>query len=415
MTQRRAIVVGGSLGGLFAGNLLRSIGWQVDVFESTGRELASRGAGIATHAELMAVTKRLGIVVDETIGIAVKSKICLGRDGSVVHRTAVDRIMSSWARFYHPLRAIFPDADYHFGVAAVGVEQDDGGVTVVLADGSRVRADLLVAADGIRSTVRGCLLPEVQPKYAGYVAWRAQMAERAVPPEVYPEIWEHQVFCLPEGEMMIAHPMPGADDDVRPGHRRYNFVWYHPVSERALADLCTDASGVCHGMSIPPPLIRPEVIADIRRIAADVLAPQIARAFCLAPSTFFQAINDLESPRLVMGRVALLGDAAFVARPHVGMGVAKAALDAQCLADEILAAGHDLDVALPRYEAARSLFGRRAVARARWLGAHLEAQNTPREQRSEAALHQYPEQVLSEVGKQIAEIPELAELGTQAH
>ena len=57
---------------------------------------------------------------------------------------------------------------------------------------------------------------------------------------------------------------------------------------------------------------------------------------------------------------------------------------------------------------------RRAVARARWLGAHLEAQNTPREQRSEAALHQYPEQVLSEVGKQIAEIPELAELGTLA-
>jgi 2-polyprenyl-6-methoxyphenol hydroxylase-like FAD-dependent oxidoreductase len=411
MSARRALVVGGSLGGLFTANLLRSIGWTVDVFEGVGKDLASRGAGIATHAELMAVTRRLGITVDETIGIAVTSKICLDREGRVVHRVPADRIMSSWARFYHPLRELFPSAHYHHGVAATGVEQDADGVTLRLADGSRVRGDLLVAADGVRSTIRQCLLPQVQPRYAGYVAWRAQLPEAMVPRDVYDDIWAHQVFCLPEGEMMLSHPMPGADDDVRPGHRRYNFVWYHPVDgERGLPDLCTDASGRCHGTSIPHPLIRPEVVDAIRRTAHELLAPQIARTFALAPQCFFQAITDLESPRLHFGRIVLLGDAAFVARPHVGMGVAKAALDAQCLADELLAAGHDLEVALPRYEAARLEFGRRAVARARWLGAHLEAQNTPRALRREADLHQDPKVVMVEVGKQIREIPELAEL-----
>jgi 2-polyprenyl-6-methoxyphenol hydroxylase-like FAD-dependent oxidoreductase len=319
--------------------------------------------------------------------------------------------MSSWARFYHPLRALFPDARYHFGHTVQAVETDVHRASVILADGSRLHADLVVAADGVRSTVRQCLLPEIQPRYAGYVAWRAQLPETMVPRDVYDDIWDHQVFCLPDGEMMLSHPMPGADDDVRPGHRRYNFVWYHPVDgECGLPALCTDASGHCHGTSIPHPLIRPEVIKDIRAVAHEVLAPQIARTFSLAPQCFFQAITDLESPQLQFGRTVLLGDAAFVARPHVGMGVAKAALDAQRLADEILAADHDLSVALPKYEAARLAFGRRAVARARWLGAHLEARNKPPNERTEAEQHQDPKVVMVEVGKQIREIPELAEL-----
>lgn len=409
MKPGRAIVVGGSLGGLFAANLLRQAGWAVDVFEGVGKDLASRGAGIATHRELLAVTERLGITIDESIGIHVRSKVCWGRDGKIEHQVAADRIMSAWVRFYRPLRELLPPGHYHFGVAATGFEQDSDGVTAVFADGSRVRGDLLVAADGIRSTIRSQLMPEVQPRYAGYVAWRAQVEENAIPPELHRQIFDHQNFCLPEGEMMIAHPMPGSDDDVRPGRRRFNFVWYHPVGgEDGLRDLCTDATGKCHGTTIPHPLIRPEVLADIRAVAHRVLAPQIAQAFDLSPQLFFQAINDMESPRLVHGRVVLLGDAAFVARPHVGMGVAKAALDAQCLADSLVEAGHDLEGALPRYDAARRLFGSRAVARARWLGRHLEAQNKPRALRKPDELSQSPAEVMQEVGKQISEIPELA-------
>ncbi|WP_368735033.1 FAD-dependent monooxygenase, partial [Serratia marcescens] len=67
----------------------------------------------------------------------------------------------------------------------------------------------------------------------------------------------------------------------------------------------------------------------------------------------FQPIYDLESPRLAFGRVVLLGDAAFVARPHVGAGVTKAALDAACLADAIAAADGMLEPALARYDIER--------------------------------------------------------------
>ena len=81
-----------------------------------------------------------------------------------------------------------------------------------------------------------------------------------------------------------------------------------------------------------------------------------------------QAVFDLESPQLVFGRVVVLGDAAFVARQHVVAGVTKAALDAQCLADSLAAAGNDLERALAHYDAERRQFGRSLVARARHLG-----------------------------------------------
>jgi 2-polyprenyl-6-methoxyphenol hydroxylase-like FAD-dependent oxidoreductase len=70
--------------------------------------------------------------------------------------------------------------------------------------------------------------------------------------------------------------------------------------------------------------------------------------------------------------VALVGDAAFVARPHVASGVMKAALDAQGLADALAATG-DLDAALARYDRERQKFGQWLVARGRHIGAYLEA------------------------------------------
>ena len=72
-------------------------------------------------------------------------------------------------------------------------------------------------------------------------------------------------MCLPEGEMMLTYPVPGRDNDTRPGRRCYNLMWYRPTDYyRTLPELCTDASGRCHGTSIPPPLLRPDIGAKVR-------------------------------------------------------------------------------------------------------------------------------------------------------
>ena len=112
------------------------------------------------------------------------------------------------------------------------------------------------------------LLPGVQPQYAGYVAWRGLVPEAALPAELHREIFEHNIVCYPDGDAMTAYPVPGPDNDVRSGHRSYNWVWYHPVGAPGLTQLCTDATGFCHGTAIAPALIRLDVILG-EKLAAE--------------------------------------------------------------------------------------------------------------------------------------------------
>jgi 2-polyprenyl-6-methoxyphenol hydroxylase-like FAD-dependent oxidoreductase len=179
-------------------------------------------------------------------------------------------------------------------------------------------------------------------------------------------------FCVPENELAFSVPMAPPDDTSRV--RRCMFVWFRPADEGVtLPQWCTDSFGVCHGVSIPPPLIRPELIDDLRQSARAVLAPQIAQLVTCAREPILSAIYDLESPQLAFGRVALVGDAAFVARPHVGTGVTKAALDAEALIDALSTHRGDIRSALLAYECDRKPFGMQLVARGRYLGGYLES------------------------------------------
>lgn len=370
---RRALVIGGSLGGLFAGLLLREAGWDVTIFERSPRDLASRGVGVGTHPEQLAVMRRIGVELDESIGVPIEQRICLGRDGSVIARLPFAKVMSSWGRLYAALRRQVPEGMYRSGMQLDAVEQHDSGVTAIFADGTRIEGDVLIGADGLRSTVRSACFPGTEPGYAGYIAWRGVLSERDAPALVTGTVFDQFAFYLPAREMVLSYPVPAKEDGG--SARAMNWIWYHPVdSADELRAMCTDATGHYHGLMIPPPLIRPEIIAAFRQDVHAVLPPPFAQAMAATPEVFFQPIFDLDSPSLVSGRVALLGDAAFVARPHVAAGVAKAALNAAWLADAL--AGPDITAGLAAYEARARPFGAAMIARARWIGAYLE--NPPR-------------------------------------
>src|SRR5215467_1099318 len=131
-------------------------------------------------------------------------------------------------------------------------------------------------------------------------------------------------FCLPPNKQFLNYPITGPNNDLQPGHRRFNVVWYRPTDETIeLPGLLTDESGVTHAISIPPPLIRRAAVADMRAAAKRLRAPELATIGRLMAEPILQPIYDLESPRMAFARIAIIGDAAFLAPPHVAAGVSK--------------------------------------------------------------------------------------------
>jgi len=365
----RALVIGGSVGGLFAACLLREIGWDVAVFEKSAGDLSGRGAGLGLSSELFAVMRRAGAEMDPAIGVPCNWLLQLDQSGTVLNRIARPWTAGIWSRVYQALRAAVPDAIIFPGCAAERITRDRARVVAHFAGGRTETGDLLVACDGALSTVRRQFLAEVEPRYAGYVAWRCLVEEQLLSSDAHALLSDALTYSFHPGEMSLSMPIPGRGDDVRPGHRRYYVIWYRPAGPDQLRGLMTDQSGRDHGLAIPPPLIRAEVIAAMRRDAMTLLPPMIADVIARAEQPLLQAITDLETPRMTFGRVALLGDAAFVARPHVAAGITKAALDAAVLTGEVGANPDDVPGALARYEVKRLTFGQALVDYSRKLGA----------------------------------------------
>jgi len=394
--ERRALVIGGSMSGLFAAILLRRAGWTVDIYERVDVELTGRGAGIVTHAEMRDVLRAAGCDPSRDLGIDVTSRRTLDSSGQVVGQQACPQTLTSWDRVFRMLREVLSTETYHLGKELQRVEQGRGRVTAHFTDGGRAEGDLLVGADGFRSTVRGEVLPEVRPVYAGYIAWRGLVDEAALSPKTHADIFDAMVFGLPPREQFISYPVAGRDNDLRPGHRRCNFVWYRPADEAALERMMTDAGGRTHLLGIPPPLVRADVIAELRAASRGLLAPQLDEVVRLTPQPFLQPIYDVETTRMAVGRVAVIGDAAFLARPHVAAGVTKAAEDAMVLANALQSAD-DVEAALRTFEHERIPVNRRILARGRDLGIYLKPHLASAEERAQADRRHSPQAVMSEI------------------
>ncbi|MGB0386272.1 MAG: FAD binding domain-containing protein [Ardenticatenaceae bacterium] len=371
--QANVIIMGGSLGGLTAGLFLRELGYRVTIYERSRILLAGRGAGIVLSP--MAV-RYFALHQPDTIdemSLASPWVRYLGADGSIVAQQDEPYRFSSYNAIYRALLDAFGTDQYHLNAMVSGFEQDEQGVTVYLADGSMKRCDLLVCADGIRSTARGLLLGEVPLDYAGYIAWRGILSEEELSPDTFATMRDAITYhIMPQGHM-LTYPIPVVDRSPDGAEPFVNWLWYRNIPPGAALDaLMTDKNGKLQEVSLGPGMVRDENVSTLRQDATGTFPPLLTELILNSKQPFIQAVIDCEVPRMAFGRICILGDAAFAARPHTAAGTAKAAEDAWQLAQALNTTQGDILSALQQWQTKQLPLGRALVQRARQAGRQLQ-------------------------------------------
>ena len=360
-------VVGGSLGGLTAACLLSDAGHRVVVYERSPIELEERGAGIGFLPETYRYLVERARVSLDAIAVATGHIRYLGRDGSVIHDDLHRYLFSSWNTVYRQMLGCFGSSDYQLAHELTDIELEP--LTLRFANDEVACPDVAIFADGVGSTARGALLPEVSPQYAGYVALRGVVPEQHLTEATRRVLDDAITYYVYANSHILVYPIPGHDGSVVPGERLINIVWYrNHLAGHDLGDLLLDRHGVRREVSVPPGALRTEHVAEARAVAAARLPGPIAEVVLAVEDLFVQVVFDLEVPRMAFGRACLLGDAAFVARPHAAAGTAKAADDAWTLCEALAAQPDDPAAALAAWEPGQLALGRSLQARTRAIG-----------------------------------------------
>ncbi|WP_342726934.1 FAD-dependent monooxygenase [Bradyrhizobium sp. B097] len=367
----RIAVVGGSLAGLFAATLLAQDGHDVTVYERSVHGLEGRGAGLLGKRETFAILRAAGCEHVARVGVVARERIVFGDTGPTIDQKMPPQMQLSWDSIYRAFRKHIADASYVLDRKVEHLREEADRVVVRFSDGSETAADLVIGADGIASVARAAVDGKATANvYAGYVGWRGLVPERDLPGFAASDLLERFAYFRMPHSHVIGFLVPGPNGETEPGDRRYNWVWYRPAIGPAARDgVLTDREGRIHPYSLPPGAISAQARDGLVEDAKRLLPRSFAAAIEATPQPFVQGIFDYETERMTSRRIALVGDAAFVVRPHTGMGIAKAAADVMALRKHLASA--PLGEALQQYDRERRQAGAAIAASGRELGAHL--------------------------------------------
>ena len=366
---KSATIIGGSMAGLFAANALIKKGWDVSIHEKVPVPLSGRGAGIATYDELAdLVFKSTGN--NNVLGTTAKSRISLDKKGNIIASYYYPQVYTSWQYLFSVLRENIDNKNYYMGDDCIEIHREKEKVISIFTNKKEIQSDLIIIANGIKSELRSYVDNEASPKYAGYVGWRGVVYENQLSKESLEILSNYFIVVLPNNQQIATYPIAGeGKDPFKKGNRRINWIWYKPANPRDLKTLLLGKSGEQFVDGIPPNEIRDQIVKDLFKEADDKLPPQLIELVLKTSQPLIQPIFDLESDKMLNNRILTIGDAAFTARPHVGMGVTKAALDAFTLSD-YLQDNTSLEN-LAKWEHSRVQSGKFLVNRSRILGRYL--------------------------------------------
>jgi len=339
MSKPRSIaIVGAGIGGMAAASLLKRAGHDVQVYEQA-RRFARVGAGIQMAPNAMKVLRRLGVEA-RLKQVAYRSEMRLSREwntGEITSELKLGEEMEKkfGAPFLYLHRAdllaaiesAVPPEIVHFDMKLVGLDRNARQLTLAFANGSRVRADAVVGADGVHSTVREILLGPEKPRFTGRVAYRSlfpisRLGDASVNPL-------HTKWWGPDRHVVFYY-VTGARDQI-----------YFVTSVPESAEWMTRESWSAKGD-----------LEELRK-AYSGFHPEVRAVLNACPDVYKWALLERDPlPRWTEGGVALLGDACHPMTPYMAQGAASALEDAVVLA-RCLERGDGLEDALELYEETR--------------------------------------------------------------
>lgn len=374
-------IAGGSIGGLTAGLLLHELGHNVHIYERSTNALEGRGAGIVVLPMTERYFTERGSALGEgqagaaDVALTLTNWSYVDESGAIVDEAATYNRFTSWNTLYRALLEVLPGDRYHLSHYVTGCIPTSEGVTLSFEHGESRDCDLLVAADGIASTVRAIVSPHTTTDYAGYVAWRGTVLESELEPDTAAFFEDAMVYQVLDHAHILAYAIPGPGDSIIPGERALNFVWYRNAPGSEFEELMVDRNGVHRPATMPPGLAQDRFVAELRHDAERLLAPQLRDLVLVCEEPFIQAIFDMAADRFVHGRIALIGDAATALRPHVAAGTAKACADGWALRDH-LGTGDDLDASLADWERQQLELAQTVAGKSRRMGERAQFEST---------------------------------------
>ena len=364
-----ATIIGGSMAGLFAATALSKKGWDISVHEKVPVPLSGRGAGSATYDELADLVFK-ATNNKNVLGTTAKSRVSLDINGKIINSYDYPQVYTSWQYLFSILREQISNDDYFMGDDCIKIEQNEDKAIAFFENGKKKETDLIIVANGIKSELRTYVDNKAYPQYAGYVGWRGVVNEEEISKNSLETLSNYFIVVLPYNQQIASYPIAGeGKNPFKIGERRINWIWYKPVPQKKLKEILLGKSGQQFEDGIPPNEIREEIVNDLFKEAEEKLPPQLVELVKITKQPLIQPIFDLQSMKMKNGRVVTIGDAAFTARPHVGMGVTKAAMDAFTLS-EYLEDNSNLDD-LDEWEHSRLKESQFIVNRSRKLGQYL--------------------------------------------
>jgi salicylate hydroxylase len=352
--KTRVAIIGAGIGGLTAAVAMHQRGIEVEIYEQSP-QISEIGAGVSLSPNAIKAFRSLGLTREiEAIGFESDNQLVRAwNTGDVVSRVfrkgiyekefGAPYLSMHRADLVDMLRRQLPDHVFRLGARCAGVETRDTGAKARFADGTVVEADLIVGADGIRSTIRSSLFGEQAPRFTGSICWRG-----LVPLEAFPSGLISTDLTLYMGpHSHVIHFM------VR-GGKLINFV-AHIESDKWTGDSWTQEGD------------RSEIMETFAG-----WHPPLLQLLGSSERYYKWALYDREPlDRWTKGRTTLLGDSAHAMLPHIGQGACMAIEDGYTLAALVAQLPNDLNQALHQYERLRLPRTRHAVLEARARGKEM--------------------------------------------